>query len=286
MKKIILLSVLFVSSLISAQVKMNFNFTTPYGNNSKVGKYAELNGAKIYYEEYGQGEPMLLIHGNGSSIKDMGNQIDYFKSKYHIIVADNRGHGKSELKTDSLTYTQITKDWEALVQHLKLKPVIIIGWSDGGIIALKLGISNKIKIKKIVAMGANLRPDTSAVYEWAVNDVKKSRKKINEQIALGVNDKRLLIAKQHLGLLIDQPNIPIADLSKIKAPVLVIAGDKDIIKETHTVEIYQHIPKAQLCIMPGETHYAPASSPALFNEIVNRFVTAPFTRPDSDWTKW
>jgi hypothetical protein len=107
MKKLILLSVLFVSSLISAQVKMNFNFTTPYGNNSKVGKYAELNGAKIYYEEYGQGEPMLLIHGNGSSIKDMGNQIDYFKSKYHIIVADNRGHGKSELKTDSLTYTQI-----------------------------------------------------------------------------------------------------------------------------------------------------------------------------------
>jgi len=286
MKKLITILILFIATTLSAQVKMNFNFTTPYGNNSEVGKYVKLNGAKIYYEEYGKGEPMLLIHGNGGSIKDMGNQIDYFKSRYHIIVADNRGHGKSELKTDSLTYTQITKDWEALVQHLKLKPVIIIGWSDGGIIALKMGISNKVKIKKIVAMGANLRPDTSAVYEWAVNDVKKSKKQVDAMIANGYKDAKLLQAKQHLGLLVEQPNIPVADLSKIQAPVLVIAGDKDIIKEAHTLEIYQHIPHAQLCIMPGETHYAPASSPELFNAIVNKFVTEAFKRPDSDWTKW
>ncbi len=286
MKKVITIFVLLIVTTLSAQVKMNFDFATPYGNNAKVGKYVKLNGAKIYYEEYGKGEPMLLIHGNGGSIKDMGNQIDYFKSRYHIIVADNRGHGKSELKTDSLTYTQITKDWEALVQHLKLKLVVIIGWSDGGIIALKMGISNKVKIKKIVAMGANLRPDTSAVYEWAVNDVKKSKKQVDAMIANGYKGTKLLLAKQHLGLLAEQPNIPVADLSKIQVPVLVIAGDKDIIKEVHTLEIYQHIPRAQLCIMPGETHYAPASSPELFNDIVNKFIIEPFKRPDSDWTKW
>ncbi|TEB40928.1 alpha/beta hydrolase, partial [Flavobacterium circumlabens] len=74
-------------SIANAQVKMNFKFDTPYGENKAVGKYAEINGAKIYYEEYGKGEPLLLIHGNGGSINSMGNQIDYFKSTYRVIIA-------------------------------------------------------------------------------------------------------------------------------------------------------------------------------------------------------
>jgi pimeloyl-ACP methyl ester carboxylesterase len=68
--------------------------------------------------------------------------------------------------------------------------------------------------------------------------------------------------------------------------VLIIAGDEDIIRSKHSLEMYENIPKAQLCIMPGQTHFAPASNPKLFNEIVNRFLSEPFTRPDSDFTKW
>ena len=109
-KTLLLLLASSVFGIASAQVQMNFKFDTPYGKNTAVGKFAEINGAKIYYEEYGKGEPLLLIHGNGGSIESMGNQIDYFKSKYRVIVADSRGQGKSELKTDSLTYVQITKD--------------------------------------------------------------------------------------------------------------------------------------------------------------------------------
>ena len=285
-KILFLFCMLLGIGISNAQVKMNFTFGTPYGKNTKIGKYATINGAKIYYEEYGKGKPMLLIHGNGGSIRDMGNQIDYFKKNYRVIIADNRGQGKSELKTDSLTYVQIAKDWEGLATHLKLEAVDIIGWSDGGIISLLMGINNRIKINKIVAMGANLRPDTTAVYAWAVNDVKRMRKQVQAEIAKNGITKKILQKKQLLSLLGDQPTIATKDLSKIKAHVLIIAGDKDIIREEHAIEIYQHIPHAQLCIMPGETHYAPASNPVLFNDIVNRFITNPFKRPDSDWTKW
>ncbi len=273
-------------SIANAQVQMNFKFDTPYGNNKSVGKYVEINGAKIYYEEYGKGKPLLLIHGNGGSIKDMGNQIDYFKSKYRVIIADNRGHGKSELKTDSLTYTQITKDWDRLVNHLKLDSMDIIGWSDGGIVGLKMGISGKSKIKKIVAMGANLRPDSTAVNSWAVKFLLKSKKMVKSKIQEQDTTRNWNLQKQHLGLLGDQPNIPIKDLSKIKAKVLIMAGDEDIIRNKHSLEMYENISKAQLCIMPGETHFTPASNPELFNAIVNRFLSEPFKRPDSDLTKW
>ncbi|WP_281634449.1 alpha/beta fold hydrolase [Flavobacterium luteolum] len=275
-----------VCVIANAQVQMNFKFDTPYGKNSAVGKFVELNGAKIYYEEYGKGEPLLLIHGNSGSIETMGNQIDYFKNKYRVIAADSRGHGKSELKTDSLTFVQMTKDTEALVNHLKLDSISIIGWSDGGIVGLQMGISGKSKIKKIVAMGANLRPDSTAIYSWAVKGLQNERKLFSTKIKEKDTSENWNLLKQISGLLADQPNIVAKDLSKIKAKVLVIAGDRDVIRNEHTVEIFENIPKAQLCIMPGETHFAPASSPEVFNAIANKFLSEPFKRPDSDFTKW
>lgn len=216
----------------------------------------------------------------------MGNQIDYFKAKYLVIVADNRGQDKSEMKTDSLTYAQITRDWEGLVNNLKLDSISIVGWSDGGIVGLEMGISGKTIIKKIVTMGANLRTDSMAVNSWAVKNVREERELIQSKIKEKGTTRSWKLQKQLLGLLDDQPNIPIKELSKIKAKVLIIAADEDIIRRKHSLEMYENIPKAQLCTMPGETHFAPASSPKLFNEIVNRFLSKPFNRPDSDFTKW
>lgn len=285
--KISILSLFLWSTYFGiAQPEMNFTFDTPYGSNTSVGKYTLINGARIYYEEYGEGEPLLLIHGNGGSIQDMGNQIDYFKSKYRVIIADNRGHGKSELKTDSLTYVQIAKDWEGLVAHLKLDSLNVIGWSDGGIVSLLMGINQRTKLKKIVAMGANLRPDSTAVYPFAVKFLKQIRPGIDAKIKENDTSQDWNLQKQHLGLLGDQPTIATSDLSKITAKALIMAGDKDIIREEHTVEIYQHIKQAQLCIFPGETHFIPASNPVLFNAIVDTFLSQPFKRPDSDFTKW
>lgn len=285
-KLFILLLTCSICGIANAQVQMNFKFDTPYGDHQAVGKHIEINGAKIYYEEYGKGEPLLLIHGNGGSIVWMGNQIDYFKSKYRVIIADNRGQGKSELKTDALTYNQIAKDWEGLVNYLKLDSLSIIGWSDGGIIALKMAINNKSKIKKIVSMGANLRPDSTAVNSWAVKNVMEEKEIVESKIIEKDTTQNWNLQKQLLGLLGEQPNIPTSDLSKIKAKVLIIAGDEDIIRSDHSLEIYENIPKAQLCIMPGETHFTPASNPQLFNEIAYKFLSEPFKRPDSDWSKW
>lgn len=254
-----------------------------YGDNADAGKFVTLNGARFYYKEYGNGDPLLLIHGNSGSIASMEHQIAYFKEKYRVIVADNRGHGKSELQTDSLTYEQITQDWEALATHLELDSVHIVGWGDGGIIALKMVISGQTPIKKLVAMGANLRPDSTAVHAWAINHDAATLKTIKSDIAQGDTTANLDLQKQLLELLLTQPNIPTKDLAQIQAAVLIIAGDEDITKNSHTLEMYESLPKAQLCIMPGETHYTPASNPKLFNSIVDRFLSEPFKRPYSNF---
>ncbi len=252
-----------------------------YGNDDSVGKLIKVNGIGMYYEVYGAGPPLLLIHGNGGDIASMSNQIDHFKSNYKVIVADSRGHGNSELGTDNLNYVQMADDWMALVNRLGLDSVSILGWSDGGIIGLLLAIKYPEKVTKLAAMGANLQPDKKAVRGWAVDWVGNLSKFIDQKIAEEDNSKDWFVIKQQMGLLRTQPNIPLEDLKKITAPVLLLSGDNDIIKEEHTVEMYQNIPNAQMCIFPGETHFIPSTDPVLFNMMVDRFLSKPFTRPTS-----
>ncbi|RMH60251.1 MAG: alpha/beta hydrolase [Calditrichaeota bacterium] len=257
----------------------------PYGQNPAVGRMAPVNGFNMYYEVYGSGAPLFLIHGNGGNISSMKNQIDYFKQHYRVIVADSRGHGRSELRTDSLTYRQMADDWAALADYLHLDSLYVIGWSDGGIIGLLLAIEHPSKVKKMVTMGANLQPDTSAVYDWAVNWVARTRKIVEQKIDSGDTSQNWPLLRQHLQLLGDQPHIALSEIESIRVPVLIVAGDKDIIREEHSVRIFQHLRKGHLAILPGATHYAPATKTALFNATAERFFSEPFKRPDSDWTK-
>ncbi len=182
-----------------------------------------------------------------------------------------------------MTYEQIAEDWEALAKHLRLDSISIIGWSDGGIIGLKMGINNKVKIKKIVSMASNLRPDSTAVHSWAIEKIKEEFGFIELKIKNNDKTQNWDLKKQLLGLVGNQPNIPVTDLKKIKAKVLVMAGDEDGIKSEHSLEIYKNLQKAQLCIMPGETHFTPSSNPELFNGIADKFLSERFNRPKSDF---
>ena len=126
----------------------------------------------MYYEEYGKGAPLLIIHGNGGSINNFLYQIPYFEQKYHVILADSRAQGKSVDKGDSLSYEMITDDLNALLETLHLDSCYVIGWSDGGIDGLLLAIRHPDKVKKLAVTGANLWPDSTAVnpvgYKWAL----------------------------------------------------------------------------------------------------------------------
>ncbi|WP_418649726.1 alpha/beta fold hydrolase [Tenacibaculum aestuariivivum] len=277
MKKLSILKTIFFLCLFQLSLTYAQNsFTTPYGNNKETGSYAKINGTKIYYEEYGKGEPLLIIHSCGTDIKAMEFQINYFKDKYRVIAADSRGQGKSKLKTKKLTYDLMAEDWEALVKHLKLDTVNILGWSDGGIIGLKMGINNKVKINKIVTMGVNLRLDTTAVNDWAIKQVKKMHTETIKMLKKGDTSKNWETELQLDKLLLNEPNISHADLKKIKAEVLVTIGDRDIIKNEHAVEIFNNISKAQLCIMPGANHGIPRNNSTFFNAIADKFLTNKF----------
>jgi pimeloyl-ACP methyl ester carboxylesterase len=235
----------------------------------------------LYYETYGEGgmQPLLLIHGNGGSIYSERCQIDYFKDKYFTIVADSRFHGKTENGLETLTYDLMAEDYNFLLDYLEVDSAYIIGQSDGGIIGLILAIKYQDKVKKLVTTSPNLQPDTTALEDWVVEYIENELIKVNNQITLGDTTKDMIRQKEQLSLMYYNPHINKTELSKIKAPVLVMAGDDDEIKLQHIIEIYQNIPQAQLFIMPGATHYMLREEHALFNQIVDRFLDKPFKRP-------
>lgn len=249
----------------------------PYGNNPAAGRYAQVNGVKLYYEIYGQGEPLLLIHGNGGKISGFRNQIAYFHKKYRVIAVDSREQGKSSDTIEELTYEKMAADFNALLTELKTGPVYIIGWSDGAINALLMGIHYPDKVKKIAAMAANLNPSEDAVYKdvwaWAHNMLDSMPPAVKES----PQGKRTV---KVTSMMFSHPNVPLAELGKIMAPTLVLAGDHDLIRDTHTLDIFHHIPQSQLCIFPDATHLIPWQRPNDFNSTIDRFFREPFRKKD------
>ena len=248
----------------------------PYGANKDTGATFVHDGVTLYYETYGQGEPLLLVHGNGGSIGTLAAQIEHFKATHKVIAMDSRDQGRSADSQEPITYEKMTDDLAALIDHLKVGPVDVVGWSDGGIEALLLGVRHPDKVKKIVSMAANLNPGPEA-FDPEIDALIKSMMELPDEVKNTPEGKRQL---KVVGMMLKEPNIPPAMLGKVTAPTLVLASDNDLIRLDHIVTIYKSLPNAQLAIFPNSTHLIPYDDPERFNSAVDRFLATPFRKID------
>lgn len=246
-----------------------------YGSNLAASGTFVRDGVKFYYEVYGKGEPLLFIHGNGGSISDWASQIAHFGAHYRVIAMDSRDQGRSGDSAGPITYEQMADDQAALLDHLGISQANIVGWSDGGIEALLLGMRHRSKVKKIVAMAANLNPN--AVYPETAALADAMTKQAN---ASGMTGAEAVRGQKLVTLLANEPHIDAKMLNGVAAPVLVLAGDHDLILDTHTLEIFHNLPNGQLGIIPDSTHMVPFDDPGRFNATVERFLERPFVKKD------
>ncbi|MCA6450219.1 MAG: alpha/beta hydrolase [Chitinophagaceae bacterium] len=244
-----------------------------YGSDPTAGKYYNIRGFNMYCEVYGEGEPLLIIHGNGGDISNFKENIPYFSKNYKTIIADSRGQGRSVDTGDSLSYEMMADDYAALLDALKIPSAHVIGWSDGGINGLLLALRHPDKVKKLAITGANLQPDTNAVYQEVWDLVTPTYTRLQKKPVKTPAEKA---EWKLLRLLVEQPHIPVEALHKIECPTLVIGGDHDVIREEHTMLIYQNIPKAYLWILPNSGHSTPVVYKDAFNTTVDQFLKQPY----------
>jgi pimeloyl-ACP methyl ester carboxylesterase len=270
MKKIsfCLLLLLYISFFCFGQ-----STPVPYGNNIAAGKYYAVRGINMYTETYGQGRPLLLIHGNGGSMASFTENIPFFSMKYRVIAVDSRSQGKTKDTGDSLSFEMMADDFAALLDAMHVDSAYVIGWSDGGINALLLAMRHPEKVIRLVSTGANLTPDSSALIPSFWKDEVAQLKADSGKTfttAKEKNDRKMFM----LDWL--QPNMPFAELAKIRCPSLIICGDHDLITIEHTAAIYKHIPRAYLWVVPNSGHATLQEHRDEFNRIADSFFENPF----------
>ena len=219
-----------------------------------------------HYIEIGTGFPLILLHGNGEDSSYFVHQIEAFSTHFRVIALDTRGHGQTPRGNAPFTIRQFAEDLIGFMDRHNIEKAHILGFSDGGNIALVFAMAHPERVEKLILNGANL--DASGVKRSTQIPIE-----IGYRIAKHFARKSPEARKnaELLGLMVNDPNVRPEELSRIQAPTLLIAGSKDMIKESHTRLIAQSIPWAELVLIPGN-HFVANINPEAFNEAVMRFL--------------
>ena len=221
---------------------------------------------QLHYVELGQGQPLILLHGNGESSDYFEHQIPFFSQDYHVIAIDTRGHGQSPRGEKPFTIKQFAEDLHDFMDEKGIGKAILLGFSDGGNIALTFALKYPERVDKMIVDGANLFPSgVKPLYQWPIElgyRIAKLFSKKSEQAKRNA---------EKLGLMVNEPHIDPAELAHLTMPVLVVAGTKDMIKESHTRLIYKSLPNAQMNIIEGD-HFVANKNAEAFNKVVDLFL--------------
>ena len=220
----------------------------------------------LHYTRQGSGPPLLLLHGNGEDGGYFVRQTEYFSRHYTVYALDTRGHGRSPRGAGPFTMARFAQDLLDFMDEQKLERAHLLGFSDGGNIALTFALAHQERIRRLGLNGANLSPagvkahvQIPIVLGWRIASLFARRNPQARQNA------------EILGLMVNEPRIPPEALKELRLPVLVIAGTRDMIREAHTRMIAGALPDSRLVLIPGD-HFIAARNPEAFNQAVEAFL--------------
>ncbi len=232
-----------------------------YGNNPSVGNYFDVGGCKLYYEVYGQGEPLVLLHGGVYGyIDEFEPFIEKLKQHYQVICIATRGHGKSEIGHIQYSYNQRADDAYKVIRSLTKDSVIVLGFSDGGVASLKLAAAHPELVKKLIVIGAGNLPklaEGKSRYEQYTPEklMKNDAAFFKSRVALMPEPKRWGENLAMLNKMYNKDFVSFETFKKIKCPTLIMAGDSDEYTATEDfVKCRKAIPGSQLAIIAGCGH--------------------------------
>ncbi len=250
--------------------------------------HVDVNSVSLYVKEQGEGVPIVLVHGGTVSSVTWSKSIDLLAEYHHVVVFDSRGHGASTNPSGELTYEVIADDTAALIAELGLEAPVVGGWSDGGQVALELGLRHPGVARALIPGGAmhdfgpafhrvttqlfcldaNGKADFDAL-EASDSPIAGYLKGMHTTTPTQWQD----VAQQSADMWLGYSGLNADKLARVNEPCLVIAGDRDnLIPLQQTIDIFEWLPNAELAILPGQDHGQPLSSPAKFMAAIIEYV--------------
>ena len=214
----------------------------------------KINNINLYYEEYGSGQPIILLHGNQETHEIFDKLINKLKDNYKVYAIDSRCHGKSE-NPKEISYNLMCDDVIQFIKSLNIEKPILYGFSDGGIIGILVAIKEPNLLSKLIVSGANITPDVFTTFDFIITKL-----------------FYFFTRSKYIKMMLDEPNIPLDNLHKITIPVHVLAGEKDVIKLEHTKLIADNIENSTMEIIPKEKHGSYIIHSEKIYEIIKKYL--------------
>jgi pimeloyl-ACP methyl ester carboxylesterase len=249
---------------------------TPLPSDGQSG-YVENDGARIWYAVYGQGRPVILLHGGMGNGGNFGYQVqELVAAGYQVIVVDSRGQGRSSWDGRPYSYELMGSDVFAVMDRLGISRAAIVGWSDGACTGLVMAKQKPERIAGVFFFACNVDKTGTLPFEMTPRIERCLSRHIKDYAALSPAPEGFETMSQALQVMQrDQPNYSAADLASIAVPVTVALGESDeFIRHEHARYIAETIPSARYVALAGVSHFAPVQRPALFNEAVREFLGA------------
>jgi pimeloyl-ACP methyl ester carboxylesterase len=223
--------------------------------------YAPVNGLNLYYEVHGEGPPLLLLNGGGCAIEVPPLGLPAFAEHYRVIAMDPMGHGRTGDNLDrEFHYHDLGEDAVGLLRHLEVDRAVLVGFSDGGNTALDIAIHHPDLVAKLVLTGANFNTSgtNAESLEWVLKtkpeDWPPFLRETHQQRSPDGPDGWARLLGRLYPMWRSEPDLSPEELGRIKAPTLIVVGDRDIVSAEHAVAMFRAIPGSNLCVVPGGEH--------------------------------
>jgi pimeloyl-ACP methyl ester carboxylesterase len=232
----------------------------------------------MFYERQGSGEPLLLLHAAAAANPSWSAQLDTLAERYEVILAERRGHGRTADVEGPITYQQMAADMTAFMERLGITSAHLVGWSDGSDVAMVMGAQRPDLVRSLVLINGNFALEgidpgvlaeaaTMSADDWAPESIADYARLSPD----GPEHWPVMFEKVRT-LLTTEPDIDPDALTRIDAPTLVVAGERDLVTLEHTIALYRRFPNAQLFIVPGATHSLTREKPELVNRVILDFL--------------
>jgi pimeloyl-ACP methyl ester carboxylesterase len=224
--------------------------------------------ADLYHRVDGEGPDLALLHGGGGTTEDLAALRERLVSGHRVISPDQRGHGRTPF-TQPLTYAAMATDTAALLDGLGVRSADLVGWSDGGVVALTVARDRPDLVRRVVAIGTNVDAGPGEPHHLTPESAAEQAALTPDQLGLEPAFAAALVAMWRA-----PHGISLADLGTIAAPILLVAGDRDLITLDHTVAVFRAARDARLAIVPAADHALPAVEPGTVAALIERFLSA------------
>jgi len=244
-----------------------------------MGTYVQIGELNTWYDEAGQGKPLVLLHGGLCTNDTWGPQLAALAKAFRVVAPERQGHGHTPDLAGPLSYARLAAHAIGFLETMVAQPAHLVGWSDGGIVGLLVAIERPELVQNLVVIGTNF--DTEGTVPGMAEGMLATPPEA-EELAMfrGMYEASSPDGPAHWPVLFDkfkamlaaEPHISIEELRRVRARTLVMAGDDDLVTLEHTIALFRILQEAELAVVPGTSHALPMEKPELVNQLILAFL--------------